>query len=206
MASDELSTPHLTAVDAAAYVDARLPPKERARVDAHVADCAPCRAEIVDISALVSSGARAEVIGPPRSRRLLLPFGLAAAAALALMVYRPPVGSRVGAGIVRAESAAGVPEGVLTIGVVAPAAGDTVLGDSTTLVWASAGVDAAYDATLGTETGSVLWSARTPDTLLVVPEGIRLEPGRTYYWHVDAILPSGISATTRSQSFTVRTP
>src|SRR6059036_1669416 len=49
---------HLTVEDVAAYADRGLAAAERARVEAHLAACAECRAEVVAVARLSRSFAR----------------------------------------------------------------------------------------------------------------------------------------------------
>src|SRR5438094_80632 len=69
---------HLTVADVAAYADRGLAAAERARVEAHLAGCAECRAEVVAVARLSRSFAR--------RRRWAVMAPLAAAAALVLFL------------------------------------------------------------------------------------------------------------------------
>lgn len=64
-----------------AYLDNRLSPAETASVEAHLADCATCRGEIVQLDSIV---------GPRRLRRRVYFTGIALAAAAALLLFVLP--------------------------------------------------------------------------------------------------------------------
>jgi anti-sigma factor RsiW len=98
MPDTEGADAHLDAGTVAAYLDDRLAPAQTSAVEAHLADCAACRAEIVQLDSIVR---------PRRTRRraYLAGVALAAAAALLLFVVRSGDGLRGGAGeLARAES------------------------------------------------------------------------------------------------------
>src|SRR6266550_1866075 len=83
--SDDTRGTHMTTDDAAAYVDGRLSAAERAAIDSHLAQCAECRLEIVDVTRLVR-------VAPQRRRWIVLAPLAAAAAMLILFIspLRPP--------------------------------------------------------------------------------------------------------------------
>jgi hypothetical protein len=200
--SSDTDSPHLSDWQAAAYVDGRLSPVERARTEAHIEECATCRREVVEV---------AQVLGPvpqpsarPRRRTVVSGIGLAFAASLVLLLSRPQVTVETGRDQLRDDQTAGGTEGVARIAVVHPANGSTIGSTERVVTWRSAGADATYRLTLGNGDGRVLWRGATSDTTLALPPDVPLESGTTYFWHVDALIPAGASATTRVQSFTVR--
>jgi len=78
---DAEAPPHLDAHVVAAYLDRRLPDAETATVEAHIANCADCRSEVVALS---------EFLRPRRLRRPLHYAGLAIAAAAVLLLFVSP--------------------------------------------------------------------------------------------------------------------
>jgi hypothetical protein len=60
----------------------------------------------------------------------------------------------------------------------------------------------SYRVTVLTESGEPVWTAETTDTSISLPTGITLEPGRGYFWRVDAVA-DGLSATSGVQRFQV---
>lgn len=73
--------PHLEAHVVAAYLDRRLPGAETATVEAHLANCAACRSEVVALG---------ELVRPRQLHRRLQYTGLAIAAAAALLLFVSP--------------------------------------------------------------------------------------------------------------------
>ena len=208
MPEDGTISPHLSDVEAAAYVDGRLSPAERERADEHLEGCAACRHEVIEVANVVAPSRPAPsrpAVARPR-RRLLVPGLGLAAAALAVLLVRPWAGVARGRDQLRDAGPVAETEGVPRIAVVRPAQGDTIGEGDRALAWRSAGADATYRLTVGDAAGRVLWRATTGDTTLAVPDSVFLRPGSTYFWHVDALLPTGLSATTRVQRFTVRHP
>src|SRR3712207_4405663 len=87
MSPNGQSSGHLPAADFAAYLDGRLDAADRARAEAHLADCDECRRELVEIRALLSeteSGGTAEPVRP-RLRRRIARLGVAAGIAAVLI-------------------------------------------------------------------------------------------------------------------------
>jgi hypothetical protein len=199
--SSETNSLHLSDWQAAAYVDGRMSPAERARLEDHLEECDLCRREVVDVARVVERPA--EVIARPRRRVLVSGLGVAAAA-LAVLLFRPRVGVDVSRDQLREVETGAETEGVPRISAVRPANGAMIGATERAIVWRSAGSDATYRITLGDAMGGTLWRTETSDTSSVFPADVSMEPGVTYFWHVDALLPSGVSATTRVQSFTVR--
>jgi len=195
---------HLSDWEAAAYVDGRLSAAARARAESHIENCPACRAEIIDVAHVLDSSAR-PAVRRPRRRLLVSGLGIAAAAALAVVLLRPPASIDRNRQQQREISGGVETEGVPTIAVVRPASGDTVAGTDRRFVWHAVGGDATYQLTLGDDAGRILWRTTTGDTTLTLPADVT-RVGETYFWHVDALLPTGVTATTRAHSFIVRRP
>ena len=162
---------HLSPGDVAAYVDGVLPPPERSRVEAHLADCDACRTELVAVARL------------PRARRRrhwYVPLGLAAAAALLVFVW-PRSAEKV------PMSPPNYREPVVTTTVapliIAPRGATTA---PRRLVWTSVPHADRYRMTLFDATGAVLWESQTSDTTATIPAMIGLRPGASYLWQVAA--------------------
>lgn len=208
-----MTTEHLSGVEAAAYVDGRLSPVERARAEAHMEACDACRSEVVEVARVIVPDG--ETVSDPqaapgrptvsrRGRRLLLPgLGIAAAAALAVVLFWPSLPTDSERGTPRDAERIVETEGVPTLGVVRPEAGGALGREERLFVWRGADADAVYRLTLSDEVGRTLWNESTGDTTLVLPDEVVLQAGATYFWRVDALLRTGRSATTRVRSFTV---
>lgn len=155
-----------------AYLERRLDPTERARVEAHLADCAECTAEIADVRRLSRRAAS------PR-RRIWSYSAAAAAAGLLLAVWIQSDWRRPGSPEFREpiNPAAEVPSQLAPIGT------DTA---PVTFRWSPVlGAD-RYRISLFDAEGSVLWEREVPGSTSVLPDSIRLTPGETYLWQVEA--------------------
>ncbi|HEX4628310.1 MAG TPA: zf-HC2 domain-containing protein [Gemmatimonadales bacterium] len=192
---DDPTAPHLASTELAGYLDSRLAAADRARIEAHLADCAACRGELIDAGRLLKS------LPERRSRFMWGAAGAAgvAAAVVALVVARsgPQVGSL-------RPGERGGDAGTPAIAVVRPGSGAIVSPSAPEFVWHPAGADAQYRVTLTTERGDVVWASTVlADTVRVVPASVRLRGGQEYFWYVDALLPDGRSATSGVRRFTV---
>ncbi|HLB11233.1 MAG TPA: hypothetical protein VK617_17010 [Gemmatimonadaceae bacterium] len=170
---DERRDPaHLAADDLASYVDATGTPALRARVEAHLADCTECCAEVIAVSRLMR-------IRSP-GRRWHLPAIAAVAAAIFLIV----VGRQLS---VRTESPAVLREPVITTTVaptvVAPRGAIT---ETPCLVWTSVPHADLYRITLFDDAGGSIWESQTRDTSAALPASIHLADRASYYWRIEA--------------------
>jgi len=180
---------HLDDEDIAAFVDGGLDAEARQRAEAHLLECDQCRGVLASASRLTTI--------PAASRRgpWLLTGGLAVAAAVVLLLLPAPPEPEQASRLREIE-----PIGTATRGFIAksPADGVPVGRDTLIFRWAGLGDDAAYLITLSSEAGAIVWTQRTRDTILALPDPVaaQLVNGRTYYWQVDAVLPNLRAAST----------
>lgn len=189
----EEASEHLDSGRLAAYVDDLLPAQERRRVEGHLADCDPCRAELIDVGRLVHE---------PRRRtawRALGVTGVAAAAAIAALLFASRSERPDAEGPVFRDGV--VQEGTPGFETLSPAPDGDVNLVGLVFRWRAAGPEAFYRFTLTDASGDVVWTGNTQDTEVVLPSAAGLGRGRTYYWYVDALLEDGGSATTGLQRF-----
>jgi hypothetical protein len=180
---------HLESAEVASYLDRALPPAERERVEAHLADCAECRREVIEVSRLRHTSA---------SRRRWLLFAPAAAAAAILIAVLARPADTPGPGPVLRD---GGEEPSLTVSLVAPTDSATVEGRAVAFTWRSAGDGVSYRLTVTDDWGDVVWSGASADTTARLPS-TSLRTGRPYFWYVDALLPDGRSMTSNVRRFT----
>ncbi len=164
---------HLESGEIAAYLDNALAPADRARLEAHAAACDECRAELVETSGLLRT--------LPRRRRWYVPAGTVAAAAAAVFLV-------VWTGSVKVPPGPpGFREPALTTSVapvgIAP---HGVTGTAARLVWTGVPHADRYRLILFDATGSVVWETQTTQTSVLLPDSIRLLPGASYLWKVEA--------------------
>lgn len=203
--------PHPSENVLAAFLDGEVGTDERARVEAHLERCPACRralAETVEVlgapSVGMSSVGTSLTTTRRRGRLPLLAIGMALAASIAgvVVLRRAPSSPTDIEGRTRnAAAPSGLDERIPQITVVAPANGAERVAEHPAFVWRSVAAD-RYGFRLLTDDGTAVWSSETADTTVVLPQDVRLERGRSYFWHVDA-LAAGIVARTRAQRFTV---
>jgi hypothetical protein len=124
---------------------------------------------------------------------------LAAAAALAV-VAMPAVRSLVREGgppIVRN----GVPDAVL----LAPPE-DAALDASRTFRWRSVPGTRVYSLEILTSSGTLVFTTRTADTTVILPQDVTLEPGVDHRWWITAELSDGTRRPSAFRRLVVRTP
>jgi anti-sigma factor RsiW len=188
---------HLNSEELAAYLDRRLPADERHRVEAHLAQCAECRSEVVEVTRVLQSR--------PRERhwyRRRWMIGAAAAAVLLFGLFGPLSDS----GPPRTDTFR-APDRLADVNregsvvALSPAAGTVVSPNAVVFAWRGAGADVLYRLAVTDAEGKVVWTESTPDTVFNLPRTVALGRGRTYYWYVDALRPDGSSATTGVHRF-----
>lgn len=190
---------HLASQELAAYVDKSLTAEERTAAEAHLAECAECRREVLEVTRVL------------RSRYRIRPYvagGLAAAAAVAtLLLVNPRPGREESVGserVVRSSGRGVTGESSIGISVISPQDGSEISSKILSFHWKSLGTDVLYRVILTDQNGADVWTIDTPDTGLTLPASIALMPGRRYFWYVDALLPDGQTATTGVHGFTVK--
>jgi hypothetical protein len=188
---------HLSPDEAGAMVEGRLAGDRLATVQAHLAVCAQCRAELASVSTLIES---APVIARRRPGRPIVGVAFAAAAAAIICVplvlrhdSAPSSGRRDQRGL----------KSLGAIAVVSPGNAVPVDQDSIQFVW-HRDDSSTYRIVVTDSAGGQLYTATTIDTVLTPPPTIRLAAGARYFWYVDALRPDGSSVSSSSTSFTVR--
>jgi len=185
-------TTHLTAEDVAAFLDRRMTAAERLEAEEHLAGCGECRAEVTAVRRLIR--------GQPLARRIpVVPAGLAAAAAIAFLVFTI---ARPGRELPDSRVRAVPDESPARMAAVVPADGDTVPPGSPVLVWSSITGEPTYRFTLTDASGQPLWTSATTDTSITLPPQVTLRPRQTYFWYVDALRADGRAASTGVRRFT----
>ena len=168
--TDSYSDTHPEADDLAAYLDRSLDAEARARLEAHVAWCAECRAELREVSAILRSAEAA-----PRRRLAWIAPAAAAAAAVILLVALPR-----GPASDPAPSHRDAPGLVDRTPELAPGPETGVLR------WSRVERADRYRVTVFSEDGTVIWRTETPDTSVALPDTAGVVAGGTYLWRVDA--------------------
>lgn len=184
---------HLTDVQLTQYLDGVATPEARARIDAHLAECAECRDEIVQTTEILASLRRAA--WRPRGAALWLPT-LAAAALVFILVRPAPREEPPNAHREPPVTATILPRIVAPNGAV-----DSV----PMLVWRSVPNADSYLARVFLADGSVLWEQTVTDTT-ALPRGVHFAPGVTYHLRVEARTGFNRTAPSELVGFTVTPP
>jgi anti-sigma factor RsiW len=164
---------HLDSNEIAAYVDGSIDGEERFSIQAHLAACAECRAEVAEVSRIVRTA--------PAARRLPSRIWIptAAAAVFALLWLGPRAGRERAEPELREEAVTMTvpPRPITPAGTV-----DTVRA----LVWSSVPYANSYRVRLFDADGTVLWEREAADTVVPIPDSIALRAELLYYWRVEA--------------------
>lgn len=191
--------PHPESAAIASYLDDRLPAAEKARLQAHLAECSDCRDEVVELVELME----AQKTG--RRRRWIVPVVAAAAVAATVLLVSMPVVREESdrTSIVRAPEAAAEREALRAISPLSPLQERPVERDALAFAWQPIAEDASYRLTVTDSAGVPMWVAETDQSRIVAPPDVDLESGTRYLWFVDAVLPDGTTATTGVQPFQI---
>jgi hypothetical protein len=185
-----LDSGHLDSNDIAAYVDGALDDAARARVDAHLAACGQCRAELIAVRRILA--------GAPRRRRWFALTTIAAAAAVVLLIVWPRDRDRgvPGGPVVRDGETPGA-----VVMLIAP---DSVAGLPLSFAWRPLPNATTYRVSLTTTSGVLIWSGATADTTMAVPDSVSVASGTAFYYYVDALLTDGTSVSSGVRQVRVR--
>jgi hypothetical protein len=186
---------HLPAETLAGYIDRSLPAPTQASVDAHLADCARCRAELVAAKRLVHAAPAARSTRGP-----LLAVAAIAATILVVVLIRPATSPDERMRSTAPSSA--VEANALT--VVTPSTAAAVAPTDLRFVWKPGASVIEYTLTVMDADGRTRWSTSTSDTSVALPDSVALAPGSTIYWYVDGLRADGRSVGTGRQRLTVR--
>ena len=160
------------------FVEGRLDPEARRPIVSHLLTCARCRSVVRATGRLLADAGVATEIRPRRWRRWLLPLGLAAAAAVVLLIW--PRTEETGLSPTPRGPAPG------------PSAGPALIAPRTSVerldrfVWSSMPRVDRYRLRLYDAEGSLLWMIETADTIVALPDSVVLSPRGTYFWKVEA--------------------
>lgn len=179
-----ITTPHcLDAETVGALADGTLQVDARARTLRHLLTCAFCRRAVASVAEALADGPvthEIEVVEGRagrwwRGRTLRIAVPLAAAATVLVLLWSPT-------NDVSSPHRAGVQP---TVGPKPISPSGTVAGVQR-LEWTSVQGADRYRVTLFAAQGGVLHETQAADTSVMLPDSVRLIPGTTYLWKVDA--------------------
>ena len=160
------------------FVDGRLDPGARERAVVHLLSCARCRSVVKATSRLAAETTVTDQTPLRRWRRWSLPLGLAAAAALVLLLVPRGGGENSSPGLREPlDTSIHAPLLVAPRGPVARVH---------QFVWSAVPRSNRYRLRLYTDEGDVRWTTETTDTLVALPDSVGLSHLATYFWKVEA--------------------
>ena len=188
--SETCSSEHASSERFAAYLDGKLDTAEREGFQSHLTECVECRAEVAELTDLLSAHSR-------RRRWTIATPAAAAAAVAALLLLAGPLSREAGedSGTLRRPAATTQREAVRAIVTVTPAPDATIEQTDLVFTWRSLGEGTLYRLTVTDEGGDPLWIGETYDRTSLLPSRVVLERGAIYLWYVDALFPDGETAT-----------
>jgi hypothetical protein len=189
--STSTSESHITSEELGAYIDGRLDQTRSARLESHMADCADCRADLIDVRALLATAPQAS----SRSRRRAW---LVAAGIIAIVSVPPAlllVPSRADSPAIRATQTTRA-----TIEIVSPLQSPIDLA-SVVFVWRPVADATTYRLTVTDSSGAPVFTRVAAETTLTFAGASELHRGTSYLWYVDGITSNGLTVTSGIRSF-----
>jgi Arc/MetJ family transcription regulator len=169
----------------AAVIEGSAASSERDAAVRHLVDCASCRAQVAELSAvlgdpLVVAERSAVQRAPSRGHRFVRPVVVAGLAAAAMLV----IAVRQGVGP-RDTMPTRDEYGTLSTGpvIIAPTA---TVNDSAVFRWSRVEGADRYRVTVFLADGSVVWETQTADTFAVPASPAQFSRDTTYLWKVEA--------------------
>ena len=180
---------HLDPMEVAAYLDGIVDSHVRARLEDHLGACPECRDELVESSRIAARQSA------PKITRARVWIPVAAAAVLLLVVRQQSHREQRPEHREAAVTTTVAPRALTPVGLV---------GSVTTFVWSSVPRADAYRIRVFDADGTVIWDREMSDTLAILPASVSFQPGRAYYWRVEARTGFGRSAATELIEFSTR--
>lgn len=192
---------HLAPNDVAAYVDRALTGERRARVEAHLARCAECRAELSDGTRIIASHPRTRW----RNRSLV---AACSAVAAALLIFVLPRAMRDSVSQHRESPVTSIVPPVLLSPTGArmqlldrsSPSTDSIVG----FTWSSVPHADRYRIRIFDTNGSILLERTSSDTTMSLPADVLLRAGQNYFWQVQADVGFDRHATSELVEFSLR--
>jgi hypothetical protein len=185
---------HLTVEELASMIDGTLPEHDRERAERHLAECDSCREELAASARVIATSVQVPVRRFPW--RYLLP--LAAGILLVVLIRRPSEHPRATDVAERASPTSGS-----RIATVYPAAGASVGTNSLRFAWHPMDGSIGYGVIVKDASGARIWSGEAIDTVLTLPDSVRLQSGVPYVWRVDGQRADGTTAASVESGFRI---
>jgi anti-sigma factor RsiW len=187
--------PHLSVEDLASLIDGSLVAAERATAEHHLASCDECREELAASARAVASASTAPARRFPW--RLIVP--LAAGIVLAVLLRAPSADD----GVDQARERAAVASRDAHIVTVFPPARAALRAETVRFVWRPIEASIGYRVVVKEASGAPVWSGEVTDTVLAIPDSVRLRAGTPYVWRVDGERTDGTTASSAEVEFRI---
>lgn len=183
----------LTPDEVAAFLDGKLEGAELDRVESHLAANPAARQEIIKTSRIIATSPKHEARKWSRFYPLA---GLAAAAAIAIVMLRPDQAANSLTPV--STERRGIADEPDRIVLVSPANAQRITTRDEVFTWRAV-EGATYRVVISDASGNTAFQTDTNDTTLAIPSSIRI--AATYYWRVDARAADGTSLTSGFNEF-----
>lgn len=214
----------------ASFVEGKMPPAARERVESHLAHCLECRESVALILRSERSplsdippawlarvrhlGSTPAVVGTPRWGWATAMAGLLVAAVAMTFAYRPEQKAIVAdnatpkSAVASAQPVAPETDQVRNLPsrsamppvLIVPADGASV-SRNLDVRWQALPAAVSYEVRVLDADGDTVWSRQTRDDHLLIPAGVALHKGEKYFLQLSANLPTGKRIHAKAVSF-----
>ncbi len=195
---------HVNETEILLYIENKLPPEDRKRLEVHVGRCDDCASQFATFTRLSDvlrktipidinpeTFKRAAAIVAPRKHtavwnfaRFVSPFRVS----LATLFVVGVVGIAYFLSSPKELSRFRSPESPLTTFTLYPPDGAELNEITPTFHWTPVATTSVYNFSLMDESGVAVWNWDVRDTVVILPASVVLLPGKTYLWRVESFL------------------
>jgi hypothetical protein len=185
---------HLSVEELASMIDGSLPEHDRGRAERHLVECDSCREELAASARVVATSAAVPARRFPWRNLLALAAGIL----VVVWIRRPTEDPRATDVPVRASPTTGAR--ILT---VSPAAGAAVDAGALRFAWHPMEGSLGYSVVVKDASGARVWNGDAVDTVLALPDSVRLQRNVSYVWRVDGQRADGTTAASTESGFRI---
>jgi hypothetical protein len=185
---------HLSVEELASMIDGTLPERDRDRAELHLAECDACCEELAACTRVVATSGAVPVRRFPWRNLLALAAGIL----LVVWIHRPQERSRATDVSERASSLGGT-----RIVTVSPAADASIAASALRFAWHPMEGSVGYGVVVKDASGARVWSGDAVDTVLALPDSVRLQPKVSFVWRVDGQRADGSTAASTESAFRI---
>jgi hypothetical protein len=185
---------HLSVEELASMIDGSLPEHDRDRAERHLVECDSCREELAASARVVATSAAVPARRFPWRNLLALAAGIL----VVVWIRRPTEAPRATDVPVRASPTTGAR--ILT---VSPAADAAVDAGSLRFAWHPMEGSLGYSVVVKDASGARVWNGDAVDTVLALPDSVRLQRNVSYVWRVDGQRADGTTAASTESGFRI---